>query len=251
MEKKPAHEILVGSFTDTGKVRQQNEDAFLVDAVAGLFIVSDGMGGTRAGELASQMVVGALPQMLDKRADGLRKISRQTCHRRLRQNLLDLSRNVRETVSKRPDLKGMGATVALMLIRDEQAHIAHMGDSRVYLWRAGCMEQLTADHSIVSILLRDGEITPQEAKTHPARGNLSRFVGMPGEVYPDVRTVPLEEDDRLMLCTDGLTGMVSDSDIADILGDNDDPQQACEALVAAANEAGGKDNITVVVVDWR
>jgi PPM family protein phosphatase len=251
MEKKPVHETFVGSLTDTGKVREQNEDALFADAAAGLFIVSDGMGGAQAGEVASQMVIGALPRMIGKQVDDLGNVRSRTYRYRLRQHLLDLSRNVREAAGQRPELKGMGATVVLMLIRDERAHIAHMGDSRLYLFRDSQLAQATDDHSVVAILLRDGEITPEEAETHPARGNLSRFIGMPGEVYPDVRTMPLKECDRFLLCTDGLTGMVSDFDIANILGDNNDPQQACEALIAAANQAGGNDNITAVVVDWK
>jgi protein phosphatase len=145
----------------------------------------------------------------------------------------------------------MGATVVLVLLRDGKAYIVNMGDSRAYLYREHRLKQLTEDHSIVGILLRHGDITPEEAKKHPARGRLSRYVGMEGEVYPDVRTLAMKAGDRLLLCSDGLTNMVSDDEIALVLKDCSDLQSVCETLVKAANTAGGADNITVIVVDFR
>jgi protein phosphatase len=145
----------------------------------------------------------------------------------------------------------MGATVALVWLRGEQneAHLAHMGDSRIYLFRQNHLAQLTEDHSVVALLLKHQEITAEEARTHPARGRLSRFVGMEGEVYPDVQTVNLQGGDRLLICTDGLTGMVQDERVAQLLQANPDPQTTCQALVAEANKAGGEDNVTTVVVN--
>ena len=145
----------------------------------------------------------------------------------------------------------MGATVVMALVQDDRAFIAHMGDSRAYLLRRGKLRPLTDDHSIVGILLRTGEIRPEEAEHHPARGQLSRYVGMEDEVYPDVRTVRLASGDRLLLCTDGLTGMVPDDTIMGLLAVSEEPQVACDHLVEAANAAGGKDNITAVIVDWQ
>ena len=245
-----ADRVTAGWMSDVGQVRGHNEDACLVDTGRGLFVVSDGMGGAQAGELASEIVVKALPQMIGDGLARCEKTSARAIRRVLRDAVTELNRQLHEQSAHQAGLKGMGATVALVLIRKRWAHITHMGDSRVYLWRAGGLEQLTADHSIVGILLRDGEITPEQAETHPAKGSLSRYVGMGGDVYPDVRTITLKKGDRLLLCSDGLTGMVPDSEIATILAGNDDPRQACEALVAAANQTGGKDNITAVVVNW-
>jgi protein phosphatase len=125
-----------------------------------------------------------------------------------------------------------------------------MGDSRMYLHRQGRLSLLTHDHSLVALLLRRGEITPDQAKDHPARGKLSRYVGMETEVYPDIRAVHLVQGDRLLLCTDGLTGTVSEQEIAAILGQPVEPESACRSLIDAANAAGGRDNITVLVADY-
>ena len=145
----------------------------------------------------------------------------------------------------------MGATVVLAMIKRRSAYIAHMGDSRAYLFRDNQLKQLTEDHSIVGILLRHGDITPEEATEHPAKGRLSRYVGMEGKVYPDVRSIAIKKEDRLLLCSDGLSGMLNDRNIAELLIMHPDPQAACKALADAANSAGGTDNITVVIVDWK
>jgi protein phosphatase len=143
----------------------------------------------------------------------------------------------------------MGATVVLAFLWGQQVFIAHIGDSRAYLYRRGELRQLTDDHSVVGILLRHGKITPEEAKIHPARNKLSRYVGMEGEVYPDVQRLRPSAGDRLLLCTDGLTTMVPDDAIAEILVNCGDPQMACRSLVEAANAARGQDNVTVLVAD--
>jgi len=141
----------------------------------------------------------------------------------------------------------MGATLVMALLTENRAHIAYMGDSRGYLFRDDGLTRLTNDHLVVEILLRNGEITPDEAEKHPARGLVTRYVGMDNEVYPDVRTIALSQGDRLLLCSDGLSGMIPDNVIAHILTTCSDSENACQALVDAA---GGRDNITSVVVDW-
>jgi len=146
----------------------------------------------------------------------------------------ELSQRLRSESKDQVGLHGMGATVAMAWFRSEQrvAHLAHMGDSRIYLYRQDNLKQLTEDHSVVAILLRHKDITPEEALGHPARGRLSRYVGMDEEVYPDVQTINLQVGDRFLLCSDGLTGMVSDKLIAHLLQANVDLQVACKALVA-------------------
>ena len=238
--------------SDAGRVRENNEDSYLVSLEQNLLIVSDGMGGHQAGEVASEAVVTVLPEMIKQRLAGESSPRPRIVELTLRETILQLSQRLRAESAGRGGLKGMGATVALAWLRGPEgmAHLAHMGDSRIYLYRHGNLTQLTEDHSVVALLLKRGDITPEEARRHPARGRLSRYVGMEGEVYPDVQTVRLREGDRLLLCTDGLTGPVSDDEIAALLRANLDPEAACQALVDAANDAGGKDNITVLVVNW-
>lgn len=243
--------LAAGSASDTGKVRDQNEDSFFVDVEVGLFIVSDGMGGAQAGALASEIVVKALPPMIQDQITKLTNPTNKAIRRSLKDAIVELSKRLHNESVDQIDLKGMGATVVLAMVYESNVHIAHMGDSRAYLLRQGRLEQLTQDHSIVGILLRLGDITPEEAEIHPARGRLSRFVGMEGEVYSDVLTLALRAEDRLLLCSDGLSGMVTNRAIADVLMKHPDPQIACEALVDAANSAGGKDNVTVVIIAYK
>jgi protein phosphatase len=149
------------------------------------------------------------------------------------------------------ELRGMGATVVVALLGRRSVHLAHLGDSRAYVLRQGRLVQLTDDRSVVGLLLRQGEITPEEACFHPAQGRLSRFVGMEGEVLPDVRTVGLRKGYQLLLCSDGLTGMLSDNEIASVVCRNLECQETCQQLTDAANVKGGRDNITAVLLRWR
>lgn len=248
--REQAESIGWGGVSDVGRQRRDNQDAFAADAAAGLFIVADGMGGGPAGEVAARVVVGVLPQSIGRMLARSAQRRARSVRYELRRAVMVLSRELRARTSADPVLHGTGATVVLALFRSGRVHIANMGDSRAYLLRGGHMAQLTLDHSVVGILLRRGEITPEQAGTHPARGRLSRYVGMQAEVYPDVRTLPLERADRVLLCSDGLNGMIPDGEIEAILNSEADPQAASERLVGAANQAGGKDNVTAVVVDW-
>jgi len=243
--------LVAGSASDAGRVRKHNEDAYHVDVDLGLFLVSDGIGGAHAGALASEIVVKILPQMIDERISKLEKPSSKEIKLSLCEAIVELSQQLHSKSRDQIGLKGMGATVVLALIKRRLAYIAHMGDSRAYIFRDNQLKQLTEDHSIVGILLRHGDITPEEAKEHPAKGRLSRYVGMDGEVYPEVRSMAIKKEERLLLCSDGLSGMLNDKNIAELLIMHPDPQAACEALVDAANFAGGEDNITVVIVDWK
>jgi PPM family protein phosphatase len=235
--------------SDVGRVREQNEDVFALLPGRGLFIVSDGMGRQNAGAVASQMVVDSLPQMIAERVDPITTRQTKEISLALRDAIVDLGQQVRAHAESRSDLSGMGATLVLGYLRESRLYIANMGDSRAYLYRDSKLEQLSEDHSIVGIMVQDGEITAEEARTHPARGTVSRYVGMEGVVYPDVKSIKISNGDRLLLCSDGLTGMVSDALIADTLSKENDPRQACQSLVDVANEAGGRDNITVLIAD--
>ena len=235
--------------TDVGRVRPENQDHWAADSDHGLFVVSDGMGGEAAGSLASQVVVEGLPPLVHREMRGIADLRAPEAETRLLGALATLSEQVAEQTRHEPGLEGMGATVVLALIRGLQAIVAYLGDSRAYLLRNGTLGQLTQDHSIVQLLLEMMEISPEEATNHPGRGRLTRFVGMPGEALPEAQRLTLCPGDRLLLCTDGLSGMLTDAQLAEILGKAASTDEACRALVSAANEAGGQDNTTVLVVD--
>lgn len=237
--------------SDIGKVREENQDAFLVEAELGLFLVSDGMGGHRGGSLASKIVAEDLPVMIETRLNKLRSSSIRAIRSVLKRTISEQNRQLRMEGTSEDGYKDMGATLVLALVRNGRAYIANMGDSRAYLLRAGRLSQRSRDHSVISALLRQNKIGPDEAENHSAQGEITKYVGMEEEAKPYVRSFALKAGDRLLLCTDGLTGMVADKDIAAKLKEQPDPQAACDKLVGAANGAGGHDNVTVVIVDWR
>lgn len=228
------------ALTDTGRRRLQNEDAFVCDPP--LYAVADGMGGAQAGEIASRLAVSTLEQR-----DGAR---------RGEETVAELVRAANTRIFQRalddPALAGMGTTITAMLVDDRAGTIAvaHVGDSRAYLVRDRALEQLTADHSLVAELVRSGRLTPAEAEQHPHRSVITRALGTEAEVEVDTFTVAMQEGDLFLLCSDGLTAMLADSEIVAILAETDgDPDRAADALVGAANRAGGEDNITVVVLE--
>lgn len=236
--------------SDRGRVRGRNEDRWTADAERGLFVVSDGIGGAAAGELASEIVVEALPALIFERLYGLENPAGPETVERVTAAIAELSDDLRKQSAGKLGLQGMGATVVVALVEDRAALIAHMGDSRAYLWREHTIKLLTRDHSLVQALLDAGETTVEQAADHPARGQLTRHVGMQGDPLPDARWLDLRAGDRLLLCTDGLTGMLDDRLLLLTLNEHPDPQGACRALVDAANEAGGTDNITALVVSY-
>jgi len=242
--------LLAAGLTDIGNFREQNEDHWIIDAERGVFIVSDGMGGRVAGELASKIVIEVLPDLLFTRLGKYHDFECPEAKQVIIEVVAELSKLIYRESSKRSDFIGMGATVVLAVVRPPQSLIAHVGDSRAYVFRDNTLKQLTKDHSIIQILLDMGQLTPENAASHPARSQITQFVGMEGRVFPDVLYVTLHQGDRLLLCSDGLTGMVNDPDIATILSIHAHPQQACQALIDAANKAGGKDNITAIIADW-
>ncbi|MGI9060567.1 MAG: Stp1/IreP family PP2C-type Ser/Thr phosphatase [Ktedonobacteraceae bacterium] len=250
-QKQPSSWVVrAKGVTHIGRIRQNNEDNLFVDEKRGLFIVSDGMGGHQAGEVASNAVVTVLPPMIEQLAARVETPSKEAFEQVLRDAILELSQRLRDESKGQAGLQGMGATVVVVWLQGQRAHMAYMGDSRIYLFRAKQLTQLTQDHSVIALLLHHKEITEEEAKHHPARGQLSRYVGMEGDTFSDLRTVSLFPDDRLLLCSDGLTGMVSPGDIHHVLASCPDPGAACNELVDMANKAGGKDNITALVINF-
>jgi len=241
-QDRPA--ISAAGMTDKGKIRDNNEDNFYIDEEFGFFIVSDGIGGRQAGEKASEVVVTVLPIQINS------IINTSRPEEALERSIQFLSNQLREYADEVQELRGAGATIVSCLIRDGKAFIAHMGDSRVYLMRRGVFELLTEDHSIVSMLLKIGNITKKQARSHPARHTITRYVGMKSRGIPDVRPVDLLPGDRFLLCTDGLTDMLGDREIGQILLEEPDPDKACKKLIDGANKAGGKDNITAVIIRY-
>lgn len=228
--------IKVGATSDIGQVREGNEDSFLV--LDPLYAVADGMGGHRGGEVASNLALQTIQRLFTAQEGTLTEQVEQA------------NRAVFERSQSDRDVAGMGTTLTAALVQGAQVRLAHVGDSRAYLYRDGELQLLTEDHTLVHKMLVEGEITESEAETHPHRSILTRALGVDGNVQVDEGVVEMRNGDRLLLCTDGLTGMVSDEQIKAVLAESKDPQEAVDRLVRAANRAGGIDNITAVVIDF-
>ncbi|OGV52983.1 MAG: hypothetical protein A2X49_10910 [Lentisphaerae bacterium GWF2_52_8] len=236
--------------TDQGRVRNNNEDAWSVSSDQKIFIVSDGMGGERAGELASKIVTRVLQQCLPKIIGTSEKLSNDEVVSMVHSSLCELSNHLQKETAQNPDLEGMGATVVVAVLLGKGIVLGHMGDSRCYLLRGTRMECLTKDHTMAQLLVDAGELSPEFASVHPLRSVLTCCVGMRGSAAPAVRFVDLQAGDRLLFCSDGLTGELSDWRIHALLGPPEaDPEKLCRDLVNAANEEGGEDNITVLVIN--
>lgn len=231
--------LRAGVRTDVGKVRGGNEDSYV--AQAPLFAVADGMGGHRAGDVASATAVDVITQ----RAPDASVDSPESLSTLLRQ----ANRAIWEKARSDPSLKGMGTTCTLILIDGDHAELAHVGDSRAYLLRDGHLEQLTEDHTLVGRMVKEGRLRQEEAERHPQRSIITRALGVDSDVEVDVQRLDLRVGDRLLLNSDGLTGMLDADAVESVLNDEADPQAAADKLVSLANDAGGEDNITVVVVD--
>jgi serine/threonine protein phosphatase PrpC len=180
--------------------------------------------------------------------EGIDDLMNPIATEKLKAAISELSMEVRDQAKEEPALKGMGATIVTALIKDSRGLVAHIGDSRAYLLRCNRLRRITKDHSVVQLLIDAGEIDADEAATHPARYQVTGCVGMEGDPLPEVTLLDLARGDRLLLCTDGLTGMLSDEEIQGYLQSNPNLNQVCRKLVDAANGAGGKDNITALVV---
>jgi protein phosphatase len=222
--------------SDTGRRRRRNEDNYVV--APPLFAVADGMGGAQAGEVASRLAASALE---GEDSDGLRGLER------IDALIQEANRRIYDRASTDPAASGMGTTMTVALVEEMTVAIGHVGDSRAYLVRGEQMEQLTDDHSLVNELLKSGRLSEEEAHVHPQRSVITRAVGTDPDVDVDGFTIEAEEDDVFLLCSDGLTDMVSDEEILELVHSHrDDLDKAVKALVTAANRRGGEDNITAV-----
>jgi protein phosphatase len=228
--------VTAAAATDIGLVREGNEDSYLTEEP--LFAVADGMGGHRGGEVASQLAV-----------ETLEKLFRQGAGE-LPDQVQEANRVVFERSSLDRKVAGMGTTLTAALVEDDRVRLAHVGDSRAYLLRDGELGLLTEDHTLVHRMVSEGEISKEEAQTHPQRSVLTRAIGVDTVVDVDDETLQVRPGDRLLLCTDGLTSMVSEDQIEEALRSVPDAQEAAQRLVQMANEAGGMDNTTVLVLDF-
>jgi protein phosphatase len=222
--------------SDTGRRRLRNEDNYVV--APPLFAVADGMGGAQAGEVASRLAASALEA---GDSDGLSGLER------LDALIQEANRRIYDRAASDPSASGMGTTMTVALVEGMTVAIGHVGDSRAYLVRGERMEQLTEDHSLVNELLKSGKLSEEEAQVHPQRSVITRAVGTDPDVDVDAFTIEAEEDDVFLLCSDGLTDMVEDEEILELVHEHrDDLDKAVRALVTAANRGGGDDNITAV-----
>jgi protein phosphatase len=245
-------ELRHAGISEQGPSRAHNEDRWCAHDDLGLYVVSDGMGGGPAGEVAAEIVVQALPAIIAAPPAGDPQDSGpDDAGQRLCLALRQLSAEVRQGGLAQRGLAGMGATAVVALVRDSTVLIGHIGDSRAYLWREGQLRRLTCDHSLAQALVDAGEITERESAGHPGRHQLTRHIGMDGEVQPDAQHLILRPADRLLLCTDGLTGAVDDGRMGSILGEHPEPEHACRTLADAAHDGGASDDVTALVVACR
>ena len=229
--------------SDRGRRRSSNEDAYLGDDALGLFVVADGMGGHAAGEVASRLAVDTVRRVLGGQA------APPPTPAAIEQAVHEANRAIVERTQERADLQGMGTTLVLALIDSSSAWISHVGDSRAYRIRDGSIELLTHDHSWVSEQVRLGLLSPEEARCHPWRNVVTRALGSRDEVEVEVDVEELRPGDRILLCSDGLNSMLSEEQILDaVRGSGGDLATACRNLVELANQRGGEDNVTVLLV---
>lgn len=231
------------ALTDVGRARERNEDSYIAGEY--VFAVADGLGGHNAGDVASRLAVEPLAALdrtvdstpVDRVADAL-------------STAVDAAnRAVYRRAQNDAKVRGMGTTLTAVAISDGSAHLAHVGDSRCYLIRSGEMTQLSSDHTLVARMVAEGKLTPEQAETHPQRSILTRALGAEPEVDVDTLEIQLQAADRLLLCSDGLSSVIGEDQILKTMQDSKDLKETCKRLIDAANQRGGPDNITVVVVE--
>ena len=247
----------IGWATDVGAVRNNNEDSVLVVTAVQegqhispdfeFFVVADGMGGHHSGEVASSMAARKVTEYVTRHfyLPNLTSLEHGTDEQPLNEILVQAVRAANQMVLEH--VPGAGTTLTCALLIGRKAYIAHVGDSRAYILQNGTSEKITQDHSLVDRLVKLGQLTHDEAEEHPQKNVLYRAIGQSGVLEVDTSICSIPDGGRLLVCTDGLWGMISDEDIAEIAADYSVPQIACDQLVLAANRAGGRDNITAVI----
>ncbi|KDE24643.1 protein phosphatase [Bacillus subtilis] len=242
--------MLTALKTDTGKIRQHNEDD------AGIFkgkdefilaVVADGMGGHLAGDVASKMAVKAMGEKWNE-AETI-PTAPSECEKWLIQQILSVNSKIYDHAQAHEECQGMGTTIVCALFTGKTVSVAHIGDSRCYLLQDGDFVQVTEDHSLVNELVRTGEISREDAEHHPRKNVLTKALGTDQSVSIDTRSFDIEPGDKLLLCSDGLTNKVEGTELKDILQSDSAPQEKVNLLVDKANQNGGEDNITAVLLE--
>jgi len=246
--------IEVAGSTDPGCVRKNNEDHFVVDPELGLLVVADGMGGHNSGEVASDLAVGTIVDFARKMLGGRKALVPEggspelsVRGRQLEYFVKTANTMIYEKGRAFPKDAGMGTTVVAVLLDEKSMTVAHVGDSRLYLWRRGEFSQLTADHSLVGEMVRRGQMSAEDAARSPQQNILTRALGAEADVQVDVAEHPLLPGDLVLLATDGLSKMVDDAEVSRVISSERDLQKIVDVLIAKARAAGGVDNVTVVV----
>jgi PPM family protein phosphatase len=251
--------IAYQALTDVGRKRKGNEDSMIANPEQRLFVVADGMGGHAAGEIASKVAVDSINEFVcltggDDEITWPFGLDEGISYdgNRLKTAVRYANRKVLEAVKEKAEYEGMATTVAAVLVDGSTANLAHVGDSRVYLYRAAELQQLTSDHSWVNEQLQSGIISAEQARSHPLRNVVTRALGGKVDLQVDMQAQPMEAEDILLVCSDGLTTMVSDEEIARVLAEaRGDIEAGASGLVAEANARGGEDNITVVLLQFQ
>ena len=237
-------QLAVAARTDVGMIRSGNEDSYFADSRRGLFIVADGMGGHAAGEVASEMAV----QIVTREIGDLNDLHGDSVSRKVSQALKRANLAIYERTIAEVDKQGMGTTASVLLLSGGRYLIGQVGDSRVYLLRDGALRQLTKDHSYVQEQVDAGYLTPEQARYHPYSNVITRCVGASHDVDPDTYTGEARVGDIFLVASDGLTGMVDDRRLQQMLQARTSPERLVDALISEANGRGGLDNITAIVV---
>jgi len=248
--------ITYKAVSDVGRKRKGNEDSLFVNPEQHLFVVADGMGGHAAGEIASKVAVDSINEFVcltggDEEITWPFGLDENISYdgNRLKTAIRYANRKVLEATKEKSEYEGMATTVAAVLVDEDAANLGHVGDSRVYLMRDGEITQLTSDHSWVNEQIQSGVISPDQARTHPLRNVVTRALGGKPDLQVDMQQHKAKAGDILILCSDGLTTMIPDEDIARVVREaGGDVEKAAQALVASANAKGGEDNITVLLI---
>ena len=246
--------VLMAGRTEVGCVRKHNEDNFLVDPDLGLFVVADGLGGHAAGEVASRIVVERIGQFIAHTAERDRTwpveydMDLSYDGNRLKGALLLADQGILNDIQDHPERESMGSTVVACLVDDARVTLVHVGDSRAYLLDPSGIRQVTRDHSWVAEQVANGTLSPEEARRHPFRNVITQALGNGVDLDVAVQEFEVKEADRILLCSDGLSGMIQDEELWEIVQKAPDAEVAAQKLIARAMDNGGEDNITVVLV---
>ena len=252
---QPSDNWIGVGLTDIGLVRKLNQDAFSLDNTLQLWVLADGMGGHAGGEVASQIAVETIPHIVRTQlsTETSPYVQPDQLESLLCQALESANQTIRKEAAEDERLKGMGTTIVVVAITRSptayQASVAHAGDSRAYLFRQGTLSLWTKDHTLMEERLALNLITPEEVRTHPLRHVLTKALGIEPQAQPTIHTYPIDPSDLILLCSDGLTKMLTDQEIQTIVGQEaPHPEAICRKLVATANRLGGEDNTTVMLI---